>query len=234
MAGPPGRATGWFYSRSLSPSFLISTGSVCRRLRRRSWPSSDLTKTQMGAIFSAFAVAYALFEIPGGWMGDWMGARKVLIRIVIWWSVFTAVTGYMWSFASMFVAQFLFGAGEAGGFPNLTKALYGMAAQFRARSGAGHFVDVCTVGRGIHTSAGCAAVPLRFLANGVRALRSLGAVWAVAFYFWYRDNPKDHKGVNEAELALLAGNVKPRKRTAMFPGGSYLIAYRGCSGRSTS
>src|SRR5688572_2282289 len=80
------------------------------------------TSTQMGAIFSAFAVAYAIFEIPGGWMGDWMGARKVLMRIVIWWSLFTAFTGYMWNFSSMYVCRFLFGAGEAGCFPNLTKA----------------------------------------------------------------------------------------------------------------
>src|SRR5688500_7067762 len=81
-----------------------------------------LTSTQMGSLFSAFAIAYAVFEIPGGWMGDWMGARKVLMRIVIWWSAFTALTGYMWNFASMYVCRFLFGAGEAGCFPNLTKA----------------------------------------------------------------------------------------------------------------
>ena len=76
-----------------------------------------LTKSQMGYIFSSFAVAYALFEIPGGWMGDWMGPRKVLMRIVLWWSTFTAATGFMWSFPSMWVARFLFGAGEAGAFP---------------------------------------------------------------------------------------------------------------------
>src|SRR5512134_167058 len=64
----------------------------------------NLTRTQMGSIFSAFAIAYALFEIPGGWMGDWMGPRRVLMRIVIWWSAFTALTGYMWNFASLYVA----------------------------------------------------------------------------------------------------------------------------------
>ena len=58
----------------------------------------NLTQSQMGYIFSAFAVAYALFEIPGGWMGDYMGPRKVLMRIVIWWSAFTAATGFMWNF----------------------------------------------------------------------------------------------------------------------------------------
>jgi MFS transporter, ACS family, glucarate transporter len=76
----------------------------------------------MGLIFSAFALAYALFEIPGGWLGDWMGPRRVLLRIVLWWSFFTAATGWMWNFTSMWVTRFLFGAGEAGCFPNLTKS----------------------------------------------------------------------------------------------------------------
>src|SRR3954451_19933472 len=81
-----------------------------------------LTKSEMGMIFSAFGIAYALFEIPGGWMGDWMGPRKVLMRIVLWWSFFTAATGFVRGFWSLWGVRFLFGAGEAGCFPNLTKA----------------------------------------------------------------------------------------------------------------
>jgi len=80
-----------------------------------------LTEVQMGYAFSAFAWAYALFEIPGGFLGDWMGARRVLLRIVLWWSFFTAATGWAWNFAALCVTRFLFGAGEAGCFPNLTK-----------------------------------------------------------------------------------------------------------------
>ena len=82
----------------------------------------NLGPGQMGEVFGAFALAYALFEIPGGWMGDKMGPRKVLMRIVIWWSFFTAATGFMWNLTSLKVARFLFGAGEAGCFPNLTKS----------------------------------------------------------------------------------------------------------------
>src|SRR5215813_14767437 len=52
-------------------------------------------KVQQGLVFSAFAIAYALFEIPGGWLGDKMGPRTVLMRIVLWWSAFTALTGAM-------------------------------------------------------------------------------------------------------------------------------------------
>jgi MFS transporter, ACS family, glucarate transporter len=81
-----------------------------------------LTKVQMGLVFSAFAWAYAIFEIPGGWLGDWIGPRRVLLRIVVVWSCFTALTGYAWGLVSMLVARFIFGAGEAGCFPNLTKA----------------------------------------------------------------------------------------------------------------
>ena len=81
-----------------------------------------LTTTQMGFVFSAFAWAYALFEIPGGWLGDRLGPRAVLLRIVIFWSAFTAATGYAWNLASLLVMRFVFGMGEAGCFPNLTKA----------------------------------------------------------------------------------------------------------------
>ena len=58
---------------------------------------------QRGYVFGAFAIAYALFEMPGGWMGDWLGPRKVLLRVVIWWSSFTAITGLVWNFGSLVV-----------------------------------------------------------------------------------------------------------------------------------
>ena len=73
-----------------------------------------LSAGQMGLAFSAFAWAYALFEIPGGWLGDRIGPRKALMRVVIMWSVFTAATGCVWNFASLVLARFCFGMGEAG------------------------------------------------------------------------------------------------------------------------
>src|SRR5882672_12096246 len=81
-----------------------------------------LTKVQMAWAFSVFGWAYALFEIPGGWLADRIGPRRVLMRIVIWWSFFTAATGWAWNAVSMVTTRFLFGAGEAGCFPNLTKS----------------------------------------------------------------------------------------------------------------
>lgn len=81
-----------------------------------------LSTIQMGWAFTAFGWAYALCEIPGGYLGDRLGPRRVLMRVVVWWSFFTAATGWAWSFASLTVTRFLFGMGEAGCFPNLTKA----------------------------------------------------------------------------------------------------------------
>src|SRR6516225_344527 len=89
-----------------------------------------LSDTQKGWLFSAFALAYAAFEVPSGWLGDMFGPRRTLIRIVLWWSAFTALTGTIYpipgwpwyAFSAMLVVRFLFGMGEAGAYPNIARA----------------------------------------------------------------------------------------------------------------
>jgi len=83
--------------------------------------SLGLSDAQKGKIFAAFGLAYALCEIPGGRLGDWLGPRSVLIRVVLWWSFFTAATGRAWSFASLWVIRFMFAPARRM-LPNLTKA----------------------------------------------------------------------------------------------------------------
>ena len=68
-------------------------------------------------------LAYSLFEVPSGWMADVIGSRRVLTRIVLWWSGFTVLTGAAWNYASLLIIRFLFGAGEAGAFPGMARAL---------------------------------------------------------------------------------------------------------------
>ena len=162
-----------------------------------------LSSQQMGWVFSAFGLAYAIFEIPGGWLGDKIGPRKVLLRVVLLWSFFTAATGRAWNLASLMVTQFLFGAGEAGAFPNLAKT-YTHWLPARERSRAVSTMWLCSRWGG-------AVTPL--LVVGVIALVGWrwafavfavpGLIWAAVFYWWFRDNPRDHKGVNAAELELL-------------------------------
>src|SRR5262245_21964490 len=77
---------------------------------------------EMSVVFSAFTLAYSLFEIPSGWLGDVRGPRRVLTRIVLWWSAFTMLTGAAQGFRSLVAIRFLFGAGEAGAFPNIARS----------------------------------------------------------------------------------------------------------------
>jgi MFS family permease len=176
-----------------------------------------LDAVQMGYVFSVFALAYALFEIPGGWMGDWLGPKKVLIRIVLWWSLFTAATGWAWSYASLVVTRFLFGMGEAGCFPNLTKAMTVWLPQ-RERVGA----------QGVMWSfarwGGAFTPPLVILIFDRMSWRwafglfgVVGVVWCAIFLAWFKDNPRDHKRVNAAELDLLRGAEKMASGHADVP-----------------
>jgi len=179
-----------------------------------------LDKEDMGWIFAAFTIAYALFEIPTGLLGDKFGPRKTLVRVVLWWSFFTAATGWMWSRTSMFVCRFLFGIGEAGCFPNITRAFstwlrpeekvraQAVLWMFARLGGAATPLLVTVVLRRLE--AHHLGWPTAFLMFG-----SLGIVWAVAFWFWFRDNPKDHPGVNEAEQALLADNPPVARHDAV-------------------
>jgi MFS transporter, ACS family, glucarate transporter len=162
-----------------------------------------LDKEQIGQVFGAFGLAYALFEIPNGLLGDRFGVRATLTRIVVVWSVFTGLTGAAWSFASMWLARFLFGAGEAGCFPNLTRMLSTWLPQ-RSRLRAQALMWACSRWAGAFT-------PLLVLAlvrwQGWRwafvVLAVLGFVWAAVFYRWFRDDPAQHPAVNAQELELL-------------------------------
>jgi len=165
-----------------------------------------LDDAQKGAIFAAFGLAYALFEIPTGWMGDKWGARKVLVRVVLWWSFFTAATGWVWNYLSLWVTRFLFGAGEAGCFPNLTKAFSAWLPKVeRTRAQAAMWMGARWGGAitPLLVVAVMAFVNWR-IAFLIFAL--LGVVWTVVFYAWFRDNPRDHKGFNAAELDLIKEN----------------------------
>src|SRR4030095_385300 len=84
----------------------------------------NLTPTQMGYVFSAFYLSYALFEIPTGWWGDKIGPRRVLTRIVFWWSAFTVLTGFAFSYSSLLAIRFLFGAGEAGEWRKAARQIF--------------------------------------------------------------------------------------------------------------
>ena len=163
-----------YIDRVLMSQAMPGPKGVAAELGLESW--------QRGYIFGAFAIAYALFEIPGGWMGDWLGPRRVLLRVVIWWSCFTALIGAAWSFASLVVIQFLFGAGEAGCFPNLTKAFSVWLQTHERVKMQRHHVDRSALGGRYHATAGGAGSEFRQLARGLPSFGSLGIIWAICSF----------------------------------------------------
>jgi MFS family permease len=162
-----------------------------------------LSDVQMGFVFSAFTLAYALFEVPSGWLADRFGARWMLTRIVLWWSAMTAATGAALGFASLLLLRWLFGMGEAGVLPSISRA-FGRWLPARARGNAfGLTIMAAALG-------GAVTQPLVvFLLERVSwrtafpIFGSVGVVWAAAWFFWFRDEPSEHRGVNAAELALI-------------------------------
>jgi MFS family permease len=165
--------------------------------------SLGLADWKMGWVFSAFTLAYALFEIPTGYMGDRMGPRRVLTRVVLWWSFFTAATGWVWNWTSLLVTRFLFGAGEAGCFPNLTKAFNRwLPANERARA-QGIMWMSARWGGAVTPLLVFAFLQLVHWRTAFVLFGLLGVVWVVVFRWWYVDDPRRHPSVNEAEAAML-------------------------------
>jgi MFS family permease len=183
-----------------------------------------ISATEMGLVFSAFVLAYALFEIPAGWLGDRYGPRGVLMKVVTMWSIFTAATGWAWNLSSMLVCRFLFGAGEAGCFPNLTKVFtIWLPSDERVR--AQGFLWLFARWGGAFTPA-LVALVLQFVSwRWMFALFGiLGVVWALAFHGWFRDRPADHESVNAAELALLDGAERNSARHQPVPWRRFLTS----------
>ena len=167
----------------------------------------SLSKSELGAVLGAFGLAYAAFEIPMGLFGDRKGVRRVLTQIVLFWSIFTALTGAAWNYVSLWIIRFLFGAGEAGCFPNLTRMLsQWMPHSERMRAQA--LMWAATRWGGAITPP-LALLGIQYM--GWRwsfvAFAMLGVIWVAIFRLRFHERPEDHPRVNEAERALLAASA---------------------------
>lgn len=159
-----------------------------------------LSNTDMFYVMLAFTVAYGLFEVPVGRWGDRQGARNVLTRIALSWSLFTALTGACTGLFSLFVVRLLFGAGEAGAYPNTARVLARWFPDAERSRAQGLMLAASQAGS-------IAVMPLAaYLIEwfGWRIMfvffGLLGVFWSVAFWLWYRDDPAEHAAVNPAEL----------------------------------
>ncbi len=207
-------------------SFLTYFDRVCI-VRAQGDIQHDLhiDDTRMGWIFSAFWLAYALFEIPGGWLAERFGARRTLTRIVLAWSLFTALSGSATGFLSLLAFRFFFGVGEAGAYPGIARVQsrwLPASAQGRAsgllwlvaRWGAA-FSPILfgSLLRAIDTHSFRSAIAnIPYLSNlpawrmGFISCGLAGLVWVGLFYPWFRDDPAEKPSVNNAERTLIAAN----------------------------
>ena len=194
----------------------VAIGTLAPGIRR----DLGLTAVQMGWVFSAFQLAYGLFEVPTGRWADRVGTRSVVARIVIWWSAMTAATAVAINYPVMLVVRFLFGAGEAGAWPCVARTFSRWIPQ-RER-GRVQGVFFC----GAHLVAGL--TPALIVGGGllgswwpgllsVMSWRTVfvsfglvGLVWVAVWLSWFRNDPSNHPAVNAAELALITAG-RPRE-----------------------
>jgi len=156
--------------------------------------------SRWGWVIGAFTLAYALFEIPSGILGDRIGPRRILTRIVLWWSAFTALTGAATSFRLLLAVRFLFGAGEAGSFPNCTSAVSRwFPASERARA-LSVFWTATAMGGALAPPIVVSIEQRHGWRAAFYAFGSLGVFWSAIWYGWFRDSPAEKTGVSRAEL----------------------------------
>ncbi|WP_436811582.1 MFS transporter [Sphingomonas sp. DT-204] len=171
----------------------------------------------MGWIFASFSIAYALFQIPGGWLGDRFGPRRALTGVVLWWSTFTAATALTWSAGSMMVCRFLFGMGEAGAFPIATRSL----SRWMLPSERGWAQGVTHAGARLGGAVTPVFVALLIVEFGWRmpfmVFALVGIAWALLWFFYYRDTPREHSSVNAAELEMIEGALGAGRARVRVP-----------------
>jgi MFS family permease len=167
-----------------------------------------LSNTQFGWVLASFSLAYALFEIPTGILGDKWGPRKVIIRIVLWWSFFTALTGFATGLISLIAFRFLFGIGEAGTYPN---AIIVASRWFPVKE-----IGRALVWVGMGSQIGSALAPLIIIpiaaAYGWRmpffVNAAIGVVWVLIWMKYFRNFPREVKSISPEERELIESNSR--------------------------
>lgn len=185
-------------------SMLLYVDRVCISSAKESIAAElKFTDTQMGWVLSIFALGYAIFQVPSGILADRYGPRIILTSVVAFWSLFTAMTAAATGYVSMLIYRFLFGLGEAGAYPGCARAVYSwipmserglvQGAMFSgARFGAAFTLPL------VAWMVGHLGWRLTFVIMG-----GIGIAWAVFWFFWFRDDPKTHPNLSEAERKLI-------------------------------
>lgn len=171
-----------------------------------------LNNTQFGWVLGAFSLAYALFEIPSGVLGDRLGPRIVFIRIVLFWSLFTALTGFATGLISLIIIRFLFGVGESGTYPNI---MIVVSRWFPANETGRALTWV-----GLGSQIGSAVAPLIIIPLAVSfgwrssfyVIALIGVVWVWVCAKWFKDFPHQVKNISAKEKDLIERGCRHDKK----------------------
>ena len=173
-----------------------------------------LTDVTFGLIFGAFALGYALFQIPAGYFTDRFGPRRLVTAVVAGWSLLTAVTAVMTAAPLLIAVRFVFGAAEAGAFPASARAI---RSWLPARE-TGFAQGLLFSGSRLGAAFGLTLVSWIVAGLNWRApfliLGAAGIAWGTAWMLWFRDTPEEAKGISETERAYIrAGRADPPRET---------------------
>lgn len=204
----PTQARYWVLTFVFTATLLTYLDRVCMSVAAPGISKDlGLSRMQMGYVFGAFDLAYAMFGIPVSWLGDRTGQRKLLVGIVAFWSVLTILTGFAPGLVILMGIRFVFGAAESGSFPTLSRCLARWFPQGeRARAN-----GILWMGARLGGSLAPALAVLCITHFGWRTMFFIfgvaGIVWCSVFGQWYRDNPAEHRSVNELELRHIRGGA---------------------------
>jgi MFS transporter, ACS family, glucarate transporter len=182
---------------------------------RQMMPALDLTEVQMGQAFSAFFLGYALFQVPGGWLGDRFGPKRILLLAILWWSIFTACTAiagtlplvrWIGVLGSLLMIRFLIGAGESMALPNFNRTVANWSAPHERGLGIGLAISGIGIGSAV-TPPVTAWIMVNYgWQTAFYVSAALGLFVAAVWYVYAADRPNQHPAVNAAELSIIQGD----------------------------
>jgi ACS family glucarate transporter-like MFS transporter len=184
-----------------------------------------LSDSEMGYVFSAFTFAYAVFEIPSGWLADRFGPRLMITRIVVLWSLMTAATGLTTGFLSLLLVRLLFGMGEAGMFPGLARAFVSWIPSSKHGSIFGLSITAALLSGALTQKLVVWLLDRMSWRWSFPLFGAVGIVWAGAWFFWFRDHPSQKAPLETPGAQTKSGSTLPRERSSV-PWGSLVSSVR--------
>ena len=169
-----------------------------------------LSNIQLGVAFSAFNYAYAPFQLVGGWIADRYGSRRTLAVCALAWAVTTMVTGAVGGLLTLFAVRFALGMGEGATLPAATRALAKWTSDATRGFGIGLTHAAGRIGAGVTAPIVAFLITLMSWRLIFVVLGIVSAFWALWWFWYFRDDPRDHASITPAEVAVLtAGPAQP-------------------------